>query len=165
MLNMFKTTIMKKIFMMMVCLMMAIGSYAQREHTEIPKDVLPKNVITFVDKFYPNGFQTDARYFVEHEYMNMPSSPIDEFEVHFRNGTILEFNRRGNLTSIECGWGDYININILPSNIKSQIIGFNKKIIELNIDYDRRGRNAREYEIEFENGFECNYNNKGKLIH
>lgn len=156
---------MKKIFMMLFCLMMAIGTYAQREYQEITKEQLPKNVIEFVDTYYSDSIYKDYKCFVEFEYQFRPSTLIDEYEVHFDNGTKLEFNRRGNLTSIECGINDKINVNILPVIIKDQLKKYsNRKIVELSIDYNRRGKKPLEYEIDFDNGFECKFNSKGKVI-
>lgn len=155
---------MKKFFMLVFCLMLAVGSYAQREHLEITKDQLPDNVIEFLDKYYSDSIYNNPKYFIEFEYEFRPNAPIDDFEVHFSNGTKVEFNKYGYLTSIDCGRGDSVNINIIPSFIKNQIKRYNKRIVDYNIDYDRRDKKPLEYEIDFENGFECTFNHKGKLI-
>lgn len=151
--------------MMLFCLMMAIGTYAQREYQELTKEQLPKNVIEFVDTYYSDSIYVNAQYFVEYEFEIGPSTLIDEYEVRFDNGTKLEFNRQGNLTSIDCGVNDKINVNILPVIIKDQLKKYsNRKIVELSIDYNRKGKKPLEYEIDFDNGFERKFNNKGKLL-
>ena len=151
--------------MILFCLMMAIGTYAQREYQEITREQLPKNVIEFVDTYYSDSIYKDYKCFVEFEYQFRPSVGIDEYIIHFGNDTKLEFNEQGNLTSIECGNNDKINVNILPVIIKDQLNRYsNRKIVELSIDYNRKGKKPLEYEIDFDNGFERKFNSKGKLL-
>lgn len=151
--------------MILFCLMMAIGTYAQREYQEITREQLPKNVIEFVDTYYSDSIYKDYKCFVEFEYQFRPSVGIDEYIIRFGNDTKLEFNEQGNLTSIECGINDKINVNILPVIIKDQLNRYsNRKIVELSIDYNRKGKKPLEYEIDFDNGFERKFNSKGKLL-
>lgn len=150
--------------MMLFCLMMAITINAQN-YDIISKDQLPKNVIEFVDTYYSDSIYVNAQYFVEYEFEIGPSTLIDEYEVRFDNGTKLEFNRQGNLTSIDCGVNDKINVNILPVIIKDQLNKYsNRNIVELSIDYNRTGKKPLEYEFDFDNGFERKFNSKGKLL-
>ena len=151
--------------MILFCLMMVIGTYAQREYQEITREQLPKNVIEFIDTYYSDSIYKDYKCFVEFEYQFRPSVGIDEYIIRFGNDTKLEFNEQGNLTSIECGINDKINVNILPVIIKDQLNRYsNRKIVELSIDYNRKGKKPLEYEIDFDNGFERKFNNKGKLL-
>ena len=38
---------------------------------------------------------------------------VDEYEVHFNNGTKIEFDAKGYLKSIDCGRNDFINKELL----------------------------------------------------
>lgn len=151
--------------MMLFCLMMAITTYAQREYYEITKDQLPKNIIEFVDTYYSDSIYNEYKCFAEFEYQLRPSVAVDEYTIYFVNGTKIEFNEYGKLTSIECGNNDRINIDILPVVIKNQLVKYsNRRIVELSIDYDWKGKKAVEYEIDFDNGFERKFNGKGISI-
>jgi hypothetical protein len=149
---------MKKITFLFIMTFIALSNI-NAQHLEITKVELPNNVIEFIDKYY----QEYGNPIIFVEYDSYRNNKVDEFEVHYTNGTVLEFDKKGFLKSIDCGTTDSISINVLPINVRNT---FNKinvsklKIVELTID---RRRNVIDYEIELENGIDYTFNKYGKL--
>ncbi len=149
---------MKKISFFIIMCFVALSTI-NAQHFEINKTELPNNVIQFIDNHYKD-YKNPIIYI---EYDSYRNNRVDEFEIHYPNGTVLEFNEKGLLKSIDCGINDSISVNVLPINIR---LAFNKinvsklKIVDLSID---RRRNAIDYEIELENSVDYTFNKHGKL--
>jgi hypothetical protein len=128
---------------------------------EIEGYELPNNSIEFLRDNY-NSYSKYGTPMFYVEYDNIRNCRVDEFEVHFANGTVIEFDRDGKLKSIDCGNNDIVPLSIIPSNIKNALRRYtrNFNIVEYSID---RGRLTIEYEIELNNGIEFKFNKNGKL--
>ena len=80
------------------------------------------------------------------------------YDVVLQNGTKLEFDKKGNLTEIDCKQGN-VPAQLIPQAIKSYLkdnyAGQSVKKIEMN---------KNEYEVELTNGLDLTFNKHFQLI-
>ena len=80
------------------------------------------------------------------------------YDVVLQNGTKLEFDKKGNLTEIECKQG-IVPVELIPQAItnylKDNYAGQSVKKIEIN---------KNEYEVELTNGLDLTFNKHFQLI-
>lgn len=150
---------MKKILLSLIFIILGTPIFSQ--HMEIEGYELPNNSIEFLRDNY-NSYSKYGTPMFYVEYDDNRNGRVDEFEVHFENGTVIEFDRDGKLKSIDCGKNDIVPLSIIPSCIKNALRRYtrNFNIVEYSID---RGRLKIEYEIELNNGIEFKFNKNGKL--
>ena len=152
---------MKRFLFNMLFILMVLPIFGQ--HIEVEGYDLPNESIKFLRTYYNNYNKYGTPiYLVEYDDYDSPFHKIDEFEVHFVNGTIIEFDTDGRLKSIDCGKDDVVPFDIIPSIIRNALRQYsrNLEIVEYSIE---RGRLFVEYEIELKNGQEFVFNKRGKL--
>ena len=80
------------------------------------------------------------------------------YDVVLQNGTKLEFDKKGNLTEIDCKQG-IVPVQLIPQTIKNYLkdnySGQSVKKIEMN---------KNEYEVELTNGLDLTFNKHFQLI-
>ena len=80
------------------------------------------------------------------------------YDVVLQNGTKLEFDKKGNLTEIDCKQG-IVPVQLIPRTIKNYLndnyAGQSVKKIEMN---------KKEYEVELTNGLDLTFNKHFQLI-
>ena len=80
------------------------------------------------------------------------------YDVVLQNGTKLEFDKKGNLTEIDCKQAT-VPVNLIPQAIKNYLManyaGQSVKKIEMN---------KNEYEVELANGLDLTFNKHFQLI-
>ena len=80
------------------------------------------------------------------------------YDVVLQNGTKLEFDKKGNLTEIDCKQG-IVPVQLIPQTIKNYLkdnyAGQSVKKIEIN---------KNEYEVELTNGLDLTFNKHFQLI-
>ena len=80
------------------------------------------------------------------------------YDVVLQNGTKLEFDKKGNLTEIDCKQG-IVPVQLIPQAIKNYLkdnyAGQSVKKIEMN---------KNEYEVELTNGLDLTFNKHFQLI-
>ena len=80
------------------------------------------------------------------------------YDVVLQNGTKLEFDKKGNLTEIDCKQG-IVPVELIPQAIKNYLkdnyAGQSVKKIEMN---------KNEYEVELANGLDLTFNKHFQLI-
>ena len=80
------------------------------------------------------------------------------YDVVLQNGTKLEFDKKGNLTEIDCKQG-IVPVELIPQAIKNYLkdnyAGQSVKKIEMN---------KNEYEVELTNGLDLTFNKHFQLI-
>ena len=130
------------------------------QHMEISISDLDDKSIEFLIDNYSELMCQSPIYFVE--YDDSRNGRIDEFEVHFVNGTIIEFDENGDLKAITCGESDVIPLFILPYKIKNALKNYtiNFDIIEYSIN---KHFCRKEYYIKFNNGNKIKINKNGKI--
>ena len=80
------------------------------------------------------------------------------YDVVLRNGTKLEFDRKGNLTEIDCKQGivpDQLIPQAINNYLKENYEGQSVRKIEIN---------RKEYEVELTNGLDLTFNKHFQLI-
>lgn len=143
---------MKKILITLICLIGLVFDMNAQSKI-ISKYELPDNSKLVIESFYNN------RKFIcikEGKYLNI------EYEVKFENGTSLEFDRKGNIKSIDCGKKDFIDAELIPYEI-IKFIGNNYPHLRI-IEYSIEFKNTRyeTHEIELHNGLELVFSGRYK---
>ena len=80
------------------------------------------------------------------------------YDVVLRNGTKLEFDKRGNLTEIDCKQG-IVPSQLIPQPIKNYLKENYRGEIVRKIEL-----NKKEYEVELANGIDLTFNKHFQLI-
>ena len=90
--------------------------------------------------------------------LTIKENGFDGYDVVLQNGTKLEFDRKGNLTEVDCKQGT-VPTKLIPQPIKSYVqanySGQNIKKIEID-----KGK----HEIELSNGLDITFNKRFKVI-
>lgn len=150
---------MKKILSSILLIMLTLPVFSQ--HMEIEGYDLPNKSIEFLRTHYDN-FQKYGKAIYCVEYDETKYCKVDDFEVYFMNGTIVEFYRNGNLKSITCGDGDTVPSALVPSDIKKAIKCYakNSEIFKFHIE---KGVFSRYYVIHFKDEKKIILKRNGKL--
>jgi len=82
----------------------------------------------------------------------------DDYNVIYKSGEKVEFNKRGNWTEIECKRSS-VPPQFVPAQIKANVKSQFPKTKIIKISRDRKG-----YEIELNNGLEIEYNKNFKVV-
>lgn len=143
---------MKKILITLICLIGLVFDINAQSKI-ISKNELPNNSKLVIESFY-NNLQFIC--IKEGKYLNI------EYEVKFENGTSLEFDRKGNIKSIDCGKKDFIDAELIPYEILKFICHNypQLRIVEYSIEF--KGTRYETHEIELHNGLELVFSGRYK---
>lgn len=90
--------------------------------------------------------------------LTIKENGFDGYDVVLQNGTKLEFDRKGNLTEVDCKQGT-VPAKLIPQPIKSYVqanySGQNIKKMEID---------KNEHEVELSNGLDITFNKRFKVI-
>lgn len=140
-----------RILMIAICCMMSFNIVANAGNDKpINVNELPAKAQTLLSKHFKGQkvmFATIESGVVSRSY-----------DVVLRNGTKLEFDKKGNLTEIDCKQG-FVPSQLIPQPIKNYLKenyrGETVRKIELN---------KKEYEVELTNGIDLTFNKHFQLI-
>lgn len=121
------------------------------EERVIDKSQLPMSAQSFIKEYYPNDKVSLA---------TMEKSVLDkDYKVILTNGVKVEFDGKGNWSSVECKKGSQVPAEIIPANINSYVkSSFPKSKIE------KIERDKRFIDIDLNNDIELKFNLKGALV-
>ena len=140
-----------RILMIAICCMMSFNIVANAGHDKpINVNELPATAQTLLSKHFKGQKVMLA---------TIESGVVSRsYDVVLRNGTKLEFDKKGNLTEIDCKQGIVPN-QLIPQPIKNYLKenyrGETVRKIELN---------KKEYEVELANGIDLTFNKHFQLI-
>ena len=83
-----------------------------------------------------------------------------EYEVIFKNGEKIEFNKKGEWVEISCRMSQVPDI-LIPSQIRMRIMADFTNATIVKID---RQRNGKKYEVKLNNGLEVEFDKKFNVI-
>lgn len=90
--------------------------------------------------------------------LTIKENGFDGYDVVLQNGTKLEFDRKGNLTEVDCKQGT-VPAKLIPQPIKSYVqanySGQNIKKMEID---------KNEHEVELSNGLDITFNKRFQVI-
>lgn len=90
--------------------------------------------------------------------LTIKENGFDGYDVILQNGTKLEFDRKGNLTEVDCKQGT-VPAKLIPQAIKSYVqtnySGQNIKKMEID---------KNEHEVELSNGLDITFNKRFQVI-
>ena len=144
-----KSTIKK--MMMVVCSVVLFSTTACADKNKpIQVNELPAKAQTVLNTHFSGQKVTLA---------TLESEIIDKsYNVVLQNGTKLEFDRKGNLTEVDCKQGT-VPAKLIPQPIKSYVqanySGQNIKKMEID---------KNEHEVELSNGLDITFNKRFKVI-
>lgn len=84
---------------------------------------------------------------------------VTEYKVVLVDGMVIEFDRKGRWTDIDCKYGDGVPAQLIPQPIASYAGKHFPGARVLKIERDRR-----DYEVELDNGFEMKFDLDFRLI-
>ena len=133
-----------RILMIAICCMMSFNIVANAGNDKpINVNELPAKAQTLLTKHF-NGQKVMLA--------TIESGVVSRsYDVVLRNGTKLEFDKKGNLTEIDCKQGIVPIKNYLKENYRGEAV----RKIELN---------KKEYEVELTNGIDLTFNKHFQLI-
>lgn len=137
--------------MMMVCSVVLFSATACADKNKpIQVNELPAKAQTVLTTYFSGQKVTLA---------TLESEIIDKsYNVVLQNGTKLEFDRKGNLTEVDCKQGT-VPAKLIPQPIKSYVqanySGQNIKKMEID---------KNEHEVELSNGLDITFNKRFKVI-
>ena len=137
--------------MIAICCMVSCNMVANAGNNKpISVNALPAKVQTFLSQHF-NGQKVMLA--------TIESGVVSRsYDVVLRNGTKLEFDKKGNLTEIDCKQG-IVPSQLIPQPIKNYLKenyrGEAVRKIELN---------KKEYEVELTNGIDLTFNKHFQLI-
>ena len=133
-----------RVLMIAICCMMSCNMAANAGNGKpISVDALPAKAQTLLNNHF-NG-------------QKVMLATI-EYDVVLKNGTKLEFDKRGNLTEIDCKQGivpDQLIPQAINNYLKENYEGQSVRKIEIN---------RKEYEVELTNGLDQTFNKHFQLI-
>lgn len=140
-----------RILMIAICCMMSFNIVANAGNDKpINVNELPAKAQTLLSKHFKGQKVMLAT--IESGVVNR------SYDVVLRNGTKLEFDKKGNLTEIDCKQG-IVPSQLIPQPIKNYLKenyrGEAVRKIELN---------KKEYEVELTNGIDLTFNKHFQLI-
>ena len=140
-----------RILMIAICCMVSCNMVANAGNDKpIPVNALPAKAQTLLN----NHFNGQKVMLATIESCVVSSS----YDVVLQNGTKLEFDKKGNLTEIDCKQGN-VPAQLIPQAIKNYLkdnyAGQSVKKIEIN---------KNEYEVELANGLDLTFNKHFQLI-
>ncbi len=140
-----------RILMIVICCMVSCNMVANAGNDKpISVNALPAKAQTLLSQHF-NG-QKVMLATIETGVINKT------YDVVLQNGTKLEFDKKGNLTEIDCKQAT-VPVNLIPQAIKNYLManyaGQSVKKIEMN---------KNEYEVELANGLDLTFNKHFQLI-
>ena len=140
-----------RILMIAICCMMSFNIVANAGNDKpINVNELPANAQTLLSKHFKGQKVMLA---------TIESGVVSRsYDVVLRNGTKLEFDKKGNLTEIDCKQG------IVPSQLIPQPIKNYLKVNYRGETVRKIELNKKEYEVELANGIDLTFNKHFQLI-
>lgn len=131
-------------------IMAFVGIVSADNDRAVPFDRLPAKAKEFITAGFPGeklAYAKQERDFLEVHY-----------EVVMVNGTKMEFDRRGDWTSIECKYST-IDSRLVPEPIRNYVENTYK-----GAEYRKISRDRREYEVKLTYGLELTFDRNFNLM-
>lgn len=141
---------MMKILMMVICCMLSCNMAANAGNDKpIPVNALPAKAQTLLSIHF--GKQKVMLATVE-------GVVSKSYDVVLKNGTKLEFDKKGNLTEVECKQGT-VPYRLIPQAIKNYLKANYPRQTVKKLEIKKN-----EYEVELANGLDLTFNNRFQLV-
>lgn len=141
---------MMKILMMVICCMLSCNMAANAGNDmPISVNALPAKAQTLLSIHF--GKQKVMLATVE-------GVVSKSYDVVLKNGTKLEFDKKGNLTEVECKQGT-VPYRLIPQAIKNYLKANYPRQTVKKLEIKKN-----EYEVELANGLELTFNNRFQLV-
>lgn len=140
-----------RILMIAICCMMSFNIVANAGNDKpINVNELPAKAQTLLSKHFKG--QKVMLVTIESDVVSR------SYDVVLRNGTKLEFDKKGNLTEIDCKQG-IVPSQLIPQPIKNYLKENYRGEAVRKIEW-----NKKEYEVELTNGIDLTFNKHFQLI-
>lgn len=141
---------MMKILMMVICCMLSCNMAANAANDKpISVNALPAKAQTLLSIHF--GKQKVMLATVE-------GVVSKSYDVVLKNGTKLEFDKKGNLTEVECKQGT-VPYRLIPQAIKNYLKANYPRQTVKKLEIKKN-----EYEVELANGLDLTFNNRFQLV-
>lgn len=145
------TTDMKKILIALLCMVIGLGAASARSNVSRDAKVLPAKAQTMLRTYF-------GKTAVNHIKIETKVLGEKEYDVILNNGTEIEFNHKGDWTSVDCGMSAVPSKLILPAIQKYVKANYPSAAI-VQIDIDRN-----KYEVELNNGLDLEFSRDGRFL-
>ena len=136
----------KHILALLVLVLIGTSITACGRKRVIDPEQLPKAATELVQKHWPSCV-------IDFAYIDGL-----EYEVLLSDGTIIEFNKKGEWKEMKCT--DGLPVTLVPANITRYVVGRFPKQLIIKCEKMRGG-----YEIELTNGLEIQFDMQGRVTH
>lgn len=142
---------MKKLTFLFVCLFVMSLNISAINDKPIQVTEMPKAAQHFIKTHFAD--QSVAMAKVEMEFMSK------SYDVIFTNGDKVEFDKKGNWTSVDCEHSR-VPVNIIPTAIQKYLTQHypGAKVLKIELT-DRKG-----YDVDLNNGFELEFDKRMRVI-
>lgn len=142
---------MKKLTFLLVCMFAMVTVAVASNDKPITVEQMPQSAQQFIKQHF--AAQTVAMAKMESDFMGK------SYDVIFTNGDKVEFDKRGNWTSVDCEHSQ-VPVEILPAAIREYVSKMypDAKVLQIELT-DRKG-----YDVELSNGWEIKFDKKMNVI-
>lgn len=139
-----------KRFFIAISAILFLSSALRAEERQVAFEKLPRKAQEFIHTNFPT---------LEVAYVKYDSDISDrDYEVHFTDGTTIDFSRRGEWEQIDCSRESEVSLAILPKGIVSYLEASHKGVPVVEVD-----RDGRKYEVKLSNGTELVFDHNGRF--
>lgn len=141
---------MKKLIIILLAGLAAVATVrAADEYTQDP-NMLPAKARTMLSKNFKSKINVIK--------IDKTLGHTNDYEVVMTDGTVVEFNNKGDWKEIEVGRDKSVPDAMIPPEIRSYVKQYQKRERIIGIEKDRKG-----YEITLANGVEMKFDSKGSF--
>lgn len=142
---------MKKMFLSLFVMMLAVVPMMADNDKMITREELPEKAQTFLMKYFENA---DVLYAKAERDMGVVTS----YDVVLEGDVKVEFNRSGEWTSVDCDRGQ-VPDSLLPQGVLDYVTKKFAKAYVVEIERDRMG-----YEVKLSNDLDLDFDKNGKFL-
>ena len=142
---------MKKMFLSLLVMMLAVAPMMADNDKIITREELPEQAQMFLTKHFENA---DVLYAKAERDMGVVTS----YDVVLDGNVKVEFNRSGEWTSVDCERGQ-VPDSLLPQGVLDYVTKKFAKAYVVEIERDRMG-----YEVKLSNDLDLDFDKNGKFL-
>ena len=142
---------MKKMFLSLLVMMLAVAPMMADNDKIITREELPEQAQMFLTKHFENA---DVLYAKAERDMGVVTS----YDVVLDGNVKVEFNRSGEWTSVDCERGQ-VPDSLLPQGVLDYVTKTFAKAYVVEIERDRMG-----YEVKLSNDLDLDFDKNGKFL-
>lgn len=144
-----------KRMMFLVCMFLMMGTTYSMAEKNISTEMASNGYVVGIQQLPAPAQEVMTKCFADKEVLTILKER-GEYEVIFKSGEKIEFNKKGEWTEISCKMSQVPDI-LVPNPIKMRIMAdfSNTRIVKID-----RSRNGKKYDVELSNGLDIEFDKK-----